>query len=104
MLAYYVLYKVEISQGPPAGIIVLETRHGDAMLWNHLAKAWQYDPATAQRILANPENMDRYQNVDRATAEQVTLVVTKGHAPLPDETTIRWIFDRKGIPQEDDEE
>jgi len=102
MLAYYALYLEKVGQGPPEGIIVMDPASGDAMMWDHLSSAWTYDPELAVRFLDNGRNFDRYEPIDRATAEQITPGITSGE-PLPDEETIRWVYHVKGIPPEGNE-
>jgi hypothetical protein len=100
MLSYYVVYDKKAGSAPPGGIIVLETRSGDALIWNHQSKAWQYDPQTAQRFIFDDQNLDRLEVVDRDTAQLATIQVT-GREPLPDEDTIAWIFQWKGSPPQE---
>jgi hypothetical protein len=98
VLTYYAVYREEAGTGPPAGLIVLEQRTGDALMWNHQTGAWRYDPALAIRWLDDPENWDRFKTISRAEAEQVTMVVTRATEALPDEDTIRWLFQTRGNP------
>jgi hypothetical protein len=98
MLSYYALYREEAGKGPPAGIIVMDERTGDALMWSHRAGAWRYDPDLAVRWLDDPDNWDRFKPVDRAEAEIVTMVVTRAQEALPDEDTIGWLFQRQGRP------
>ena len=103
MLAYYAIYKDDITVDnpqPPAGIFILDTKTNDALLWNHRSKAWQYDPRLVLEFLDDDRNWDRVEEVDRATAERITVEITKASygyiQELPDEDTIRWIFHWKG--------
>jgi len=96
-LAYYALYRSNVTDPELAGIVVLETQNSDALLWDHSQKAWVYEPETAHRILFNRKNLERIRPMDRSEAEQVTRGVTGGEA-LPDEETIRWLFRWKGEP------
>jgi hypothetical protein len=102
MLTYYIIYKSETDR-TPAGIIVRGRGGVDALIWNHRLGAWQYNPRTAVDFLGNDENWDSYEAVPREVAERVAPQVTGGEE-LPDEDTIRWIFQWKGEPpqREDD--
>jgi hypothetical protein len=108
MLSYYAIYKHDTTEHPtepPTGIAFLDNGTGDGMIWDHMQKAWVYDPGLIIRFLDDYRNQDRFKTVDRATAEAVTLEVTGGKEGLPDEETIRWIFQWKGNPpQSDDQE
>lgn len=86
----------------PSGIFVTDDAHGDALLWDHRAKAWVYDPALVVRFLDDYRNWDRYETVDRETAERIVPQVTGGEK-LPDEESIRWVFQWKGDPPQNDD-
>ena len=96
MYAYYVVYE-DPEKTDPVGIFVRELGQSHAMLWDHRAKAWIYDSRLVGRFLTNSDNDDTFQEVDRATAEQITPAVTGGEG-LPDEETIAWIFTWEGRP------
>lgn len=96
-LTYYLLYTRSIADRAPASVVLLEPTTSDALLWNLREKAWVYDPPSAQQILFDQANWDRFREVDRAEAEAVTPGITGGE-PLPDEETIRWLFQWKGEP------
>lgn len=98
MIAYYSLYQREAGVGPPEGLLVLETETGDGLYWDHRAQAWRYDRALVARTVFDWKNEDRIDPVGRADAEQVAMVVTGAAEPLPDEDTIRWIFQWQGEP------
>jgi hypothetical protein len=102
MLTYFVIYKPDLN-GVPVGIVVRGQGGEDALMWNHRAGAWTYDPSTAGRFLGNEENWDRFQPVDRDTAALATPQVTGGQE-LPDEESIRWIFQWKGEPPQTEQE
>jgi hypothetical protein len=102
MLAYYAVYQEDVSKPPPTGIFVMDTRTQDAMFWSHRSTAWQYNPRFVLGFLDDHNKWDRYDSVDRATAERITAELTKASAgfvqDLPDERTIYWIFECKGDP------
>ena len=102
MYSYFALWKKRIGDGPPVGIFVKDPETGDALLWNHRQKAWQYNPDLVARFLFDDRNWDRYESVDRETAERVTLGIT-GWEVLPDEETIAWIFSWKGAPPQSED-
>ncbi|MFC7547927.1 hypothetical protein [Plantactinospora sp. GCM10030261] len=100
--SYYVLYWDEVGSGPPAGVIARDPRTGDALIWSHIQQAWQYAPRTAIEFLNDYRNLDRYEPIDRETAERVALSIT-GTEPLPDEDDIEWIFSWKGAPPQSED-
>ena len=102
MLTYYALYD-QSPADPPRGICVMDWRASDGLLWDHFAKAWSYDPELIGRLIFDERNLDRIEEIDRTKAEQVTLAVTEGRERLPDEDTIRWIFQWKGDPPQADD-
>ncbi|WP_346119516.1 hypothetical protein [Micromonospora coerulea] len=69
----------------------MDAAHGHAMLWDHRRRAWTYNPGLAIRLLDDHRNFDRYEEVDRQTADQLVPGVTGG-VPLPDEASIRSVF------------
>ncbi|WP_327042710.1 hypothetical protein OG400_11375 [Micromonospora ureilytica] len=93
-MSYYVIYRIDEQSGP-AGLFVMDAGPGQAILWDHRARAWAYDPRLVVRFLDDYRNADRYKNVSRADAEAVVEVVTGGEA-LPDESSIRAMFERGG--------
>lgn len=95
MYSYYALYRSK-ERTTPFGIFVMDHPQGHAMLWDHEAKAWMYDPEIVGRYFED-HGEDRYQEVDRETAERITPAVTGGEG-LPDEETIAWIFSWEGRP------
>lgn len=99
MFAYYLTYRDD-KRTTPAGIFV--TGSMGAMLWDHRDKAWSYDPGLVGRFLNSLDNIDRFEVVDRETAERVAPQITGGEK-LPDEETIRWIFQWRGNPPQADE-
>ncbi len=101
MLSYYAIYRTSTSE-PPVGIFAMETAQGHALIWDHEERAWAYDPALAVRFLDDPRNWDAYRTVDRETAEQMTPEITGGEN-LPDEESIRWVFQWKGDPPQNDD-
>lgn len=102
MLSYYAIYENDTTERP-RGIFLLDNRTGDGMLWNHMNKAWRYDPGLIIQFLDDYRNQERFKTVDRATAEEVTLEVTGGKEALPDEETINWIFQWKGNPPQSED-
>src|SRR5690349_15838308 len=106
MLSYYAIYKHDMadrSTEPPTGIALLDNGTGDGMIWDHLQKAWIYDPGLIVRFLDDHRNWDRVEEIQREKAEAVTLEVTGGKEGLPDEETIRWIFQWKGNPPQSED-
>lgn len=91
MLSYYVIYRTD-EQGEPAGLFVMDAGHGQAVLWDHRARAWAYDPGLVVRFLDDYRNFDRYRNVSRAEAEAVAETVTGGEK-LPAEGELRAMFE-----------
>ncbi|GAB3945277.1 hypothetical protein [Micromonospora vulcania] len=94
MLTYYAIYRMD-EKGDPAGLFIMDVGFGQAILWDHRAQAWSYDPDLVVRFLDDYRNIDRYRTVDRATAEGVALAVTGG-VSLPDEQAIRGMFAAAG--------
>lgn len=70
---------------------------GRGILWDHWAKAWVYDPDLIVRYIDDYRNYERYEAIDRATAERITPNITGGEE-LPDEETIGWMFQWQGRP------
>lgn len=64
---------------------------GKAILWDHRSRGWAFDPGLVVRFVNDYRNIDRFETVDRATAENVAVTVTGGTA-LPDEEGIRAMF------------
>ncbi|MCO1598670.1 hypothetical protein M8C17_26325 [Micromonospora sp. RHAY321] len=93
-MSYYVIYRSD-EKGPPAGLFVMDSGRGQAILWDHRKRAWAYDPGLVVRFLDDYRNIDRYDNVDRAVAERVAEAVTGGEK-LPDESLIRAMFPGAG--------
>ncbi|MEU4550831.1 hypothetical protein [Micromonospora violae] len=89
-MSYYVIYRIDEQSGP-AGLFVMDAGLGQAILWDHRAQAWAYDPGLVVRFLDDYRNADRYKNVSRADAEAVVEAVT-GRRELPDEASIRAMF------------
>ncbi|MEU7917509.1 hypothetical protein [Micromonospora zamorensis] len=89
-MSYYVIYRTD-EQGEPAGLFVMDAGLGQAILWDHRARAWACDTGLVVRFLDDYRNMDRYKNVGRAAAEAVAEAVTGGEK-LPDERSIRAMF------------
>ncbi len=102
MYSYFALWKKQVGVGEPTGIIVRDVKTGDALLWNHRQKAWQYNPDLVVRFLDDYRNLDQYEPIDRETAERVALGIT-GRQELPDEETIAWIFSWKGEPPQSED-
>ncbi|WP_433129723.1 hypothetical protein ACQPWW_05415 [Micromonospora sp. CA-240977] len=84
------IYRTD-EQERPAGIFVMDAGTGQAVLWDHRARAWAYDPNLVVRFLDDYRNMDRYKNVSRPAVEAVVEAVTGGEK-LPDESSIRAMF------------
>ena len=96
MFSYYAIYNIR-DKAQPAGLFVMDVGAGHALLWDHKAKAWSYNPALVVRFLDDDRNEDRWASVNRSSAEGIALRVTEGEA-LPDEETIAWIFQWEGRP------
>jgi hypothetical protein len=90
-LTYYVIYRNDERAGGPAGLFVMDVGEGKAILWDHRSGGWAFDPALVVRFVNDYRNADRYETVDRATAERVAETVSGG-AALPDEEGIRALF------------
>ena len=99
MLSYFLIYRTD-AQSTPTGLFVKKSPH--AMLWDHRAKAWVYDPELVGRFIHRLDNIDRYRKVDRETAERAAPQITGGEK-LPDEETIGWIFQWRGNPPQSDD-
>lgn len=99
MFDYYLIYRNH-ERTTPRGLFV--SGSVGAMLWDHRAKAWVYDPGLVGRFLHSLDNIDRFEVVDRETAERVAPQITGGEK-LPDEETISWIFEWRGTPPQTDE-
>ena len=99
MFAYYLIYPTD-ERTTPTGLFV--TGSMAAMLWDHWAKAWVYDPGLVGRFLNSLDNIDRFEVVDRKTAERAAPQITGGEK-LPDEETIRWIFQWRGNPPQSED-
>ena len=89
-LTYYAVFRMGDSR-VPAGLFVLDVRQGEALLWDHRRGSWAYDPGLVTRFLDDYRNFDRYENIDRAEAEQIALTVT-GSPGLPDEAAFRLML------------
>ncbi|MBQ1013546.1 hypothetical protein KBX53_21880 [Micromonospora sp. M51] len=90
-MTYYVIYRNDERVGGPAGLFVMDVGAGSAILWDHRSGRWAFDPALVVRFVNDYRNMDRFETVDRATAERVAETVSGGRA-LPDEDDIRAMF------------
>ncbi|MEV4118333.1 hypothetical protein [Micromonospora sp. NPDC049645] len=93
-MSYYVIYRIDEQSGP-AGLFIMDAGLGQAVLWDHRARAWAYDPGLVVRFLDDYRNADRYKSVSRAEAEAVVEAVTDGQK-LPDEGSIRAMFKAGG--------
>jgi hypothetical protein len=88
----------------PVGIVVVEKIYAPdwksleyhAMHWDYPQQGWVYDPEGNAQYLSEVEE-DRLRQIARDEAERVTPGIT-GREGLPDEDTIRWIFQWKGEP------
>ncbi|MEW2143937.1 hypothetical protein AB0869_14100 [Micromonospora vinacea] len=90
-MTYYVIYRNDERVGGPAGLFVMDVGAGNAILWDHRSGHWAFDPALVVRFVNDYRNVDRFETVDRATAERVAEAVSGGTA-LPDEDDIRAMF------------
>ncbi|MET8356436.1 hypothetical protein [Micromonospora sp. NPDC005171] len=90
-MTYYVIYRNDERVGGPAGLFVMDVGTGNAILWDHRSGHWAFDPALVVRFVNDYRNVDRFETVDRATAERVAETVSGGIA-LPDEDDIRAMF------------
>ncbi|MFG1839348.1 hypothetical protein ACGFH8_13025 [Micromonospora sp. NPDC049175] len=89
-LTYYAVYRSDENR-VPAGLFVLDAGRGEALLWDHRCGWWAYDPNLVVRFLDDYQNIDRYDNVDRAEAERIAPIVT-GSPGLPDEAAFRLML------------
>ncbi|WP_406077314.1 hypothetical protein [Micromonospora sp. NBC_00858] len=94
-MTYYVIYRNDERVGGPAGLFVMDVGLGRAIIWDHRSRGWAFDPGLVVRFVNDYRNLDRYETVDRATAETVAEIVTSG-ASLPDEEAIRSMFTAGG--------
>ncbi|MFD6562779.1 hypothetical protein [Micromonospora profundi] len=62
-----------------------------AILWDHRSRDWVFDPGLVMRFINDHRNVDRFETVDRPTAESVAETVTGG-TRLPGEDAIRAMF------------
>ncbi|MET8119056.1 hypothetical protein [Micromonospora sp. NPDC005189] len=90
-MTYYVIYRNDERVGGPAGLFVMDVGVGKAILWDHRRRDWAFDPDLVVRFVNDLRNLDRYETVDRSTAESVAEIVTGGTA-LPNEEAIRAMF------------
>lgn len=107
-MQYYALYRTKFgweTGEQPTGIVVDQAKSAPdwtsmvyhAMHWSHYQKAWMYDPRGNADMLSDEDYEDRWRVVSREEAEQITPAITGGEE-LPDEETIKWIFQWKGEP------
>ncbi|MET8230182.1 hypothetical protein ABZS77_05815 [Micromonospora sp. NPDC005298] len=90
-MIYHVTYRNDERIGGPAGLFVTDGGPGNAILWDHRSREWAFDPGLVVRFVNDHRNVDRFDTVDRTTAERVAEVVTGG-AVLPGEEEIRSMF------------
>ncbi|MEU4339172.1 hypothetical protein AB0F59_31755 [Micromonospora lupini] len=91
LLTYYVIYRNDERLGGPAGLFVMDSGAGKAILWDHRAREWAVDTGLVLRFVNDHRNIDRYETVDRRAAESVAEVVTGGRS-LPGEDSILDLF------------
>jgi hypothetical protein len=70
------LYRATFRTGqeePAAGLIAEEPTNGPfrAVVWNHRARAWTFNPEAAASFLLDDRNFDRWTEVDRTKAEEI---------------------------------
>ncbi len=103
MLYYHAVCRGEFGTTPPFTLFVSKHKSQDALVWNQGIQAWQYDPERVARFTSDYKNDDRWQIVDRPTAEAFArnLAVDGSSASeLPSEDWIEWFFSWKGDPPE----
>ncbi len=103
MFYYQAVCEGEYGQTPPFTIFVTTDKSEDALVWNQGIQAWQYDPARVLHFTSDYRNWDRYEPVDRATAEDFArrlAVDGSAASELPSEEWIEWFFSWKGDPPE----
>jgi hypothetical protein len=68
---YYAIYKTEEQVPPAAGLMIREASlvEDRLVIWDHLDKAWRFNPKIAVRYLM--EEVHQAPEVDRSTAEQI---------------------------------
>lgn len=101
MLYYQAVCHGEFGKTPPFTLFVTTDRSEDALVWNQGIQMWQYDPARVVRFTADYNNDDRYEAVDRVTAEKFARQLAVDGSPvseLPSEDWIEWFFAWKGDP------
>ncbi|MGA5306691.1 hypothetical protein [Micromonospora taraxaci] len=90
-MTYYVIYRNDEREGGPAGLFVADVGAGKAILWDHRSGGWAFNPALVARFVNDHRNVDRFETVDRLTAERLAEAITGG-SPLLDEEAIRAMF------------
>ncbi|TDC82379.1 hypothetical protein E1193_12015 [Micromonospora sp. KC606] len=90
MLTYYVLYRDD-QRAKPSGVFVVDEVKGHAVIWDHRQRAWSYNPDLAFRFLADFDNIDRFEPIDRSCMERIAGQVTGG-VSLPDPEAIERVF------------
>lgn len=90
-MTYYVIYRNDEKEGGPAGLFVADVGTGNAILWDHRSGGWAFDPDLVARFVNDYRNGDRFEAVNRSTAESVAEAITGG-SPLLDEDGIRAMF------------
>jgi hypothetical protein len=103
MLYYTAVCKGDFGVTPPFTIFVTSDKSTDALVWNQGIQAWQYDPARVIRFTSDHQNLDRFEPVNRATAEEFSrqlAVDGSSISELPSEDWIEWFFSWKGDPPE----
>lgn len=102
MFYYVAVCEEEYGKSPPFTIFVTTDKSDDALVWNQRTQAWQYDPDRVVRFTADYRNWDRYETVDRKTAEEFSrqLAIDRRFplSELPTEDWIEWFFSWKGDP------
>ncbi|MFE3188729.1 hypothetical protein ACFXHA_06940 [Nocardia sp. NPDC059240] len=101
MLYYRAVYKGDYEKSPPFTIFVSTDKSDDALVWAQRIQMWQYDPGRVIRFTSDFRNDDRWELVDRPTAEAFSrrLAVPGSTASeLPTEAWIEWFFSWQGDP------
>ncbi|MFE2995139.1 hypothetical protein ACFXG4_09040 [Nocardia sp. NPDC059246] len=101
MLYYRAVYEGEYEKSPPFTIFVTSDKSEDALVWAQGIQMWQYDPGRVIRFTSDFRNDDRWELVDRATAEAFSrrlAVDGSAASELPTEDWIEWFFSWKGDP------
>ncbi len=95
MLSYFALYVKDVEYHPdqePTGLIVKGPGSRESLMYDHRAGGWRYRPDAVSQIMNSQSWDDRRRRIDRAQAEQISMLISQGTHPLPSEAEIEAIF------------